>query len=53
MWDALNKEVERDASISNMIMRAKSPSKARTVLNSMIENEDSSMAKDRANINLE
>lgn len=42
VWSALNKAVERDTSILNTVMHAKSPYEAR------IEDEESSLAKDTA-----
>lgn len=53
VWSALNKAVKRDASISNMVMRVKSPPGAWTSLNSMMEDEDRSLVKGNATKNFE
>jgi len=47
-WNALNKAVERDSSISTMVMRTKPPSEASTLLRSMVESGDSDIACESA-----
>lgn len=42
---ALNKAVERDVTILDAVVRDKSPSEALTVLNRMVEDENSDFAK--------
>ena len=48
MWGALNKAVGRDRSISDIVMNAKSPSQAWTILTSMVEDQHSTHAKENA-----
>ena len=48
VWNALNKAVERDRSISTMVMRAKTPSDAWTLLKGMVESDDSDIACESA-----
>ena len=47
-WNALNKAVERDSSISSTVMRAKSPSDTWTLLKGMVESDDSDIACESA-----
>lgn len=48
VWDALNNAVERDRSISDIVMNSKAPSQAWIVLTSMIEDEHSNHARENA-----
>ena len=47
-WNALNKALERDSSLSNTVIRAKSPSDAWMFLKSMVEIDDSDTARESA-----
>ena len=48
MYGALNKAVEGDRSISDIVMNAKSPSQAWNILTSMVEDQKSNHAKEIA-----
>lgn len=53
VWSALNKVGENGLTISNVAIKAKSPSEAWEVQNSLIEDEDSDQARDDAKKNFE
>lgn len=44
----MNKAIGRDSSVSGMAMRAKSPSDAWTLLKSMVESDDSAIARENS-----
>ena len=53
VWSALTKAVEKDKVIADIVVGAKAPSEAWTILNSMIDDEDSEIAKEQAKTKFE
>ena len=53
VWSGLTKAVEKDyRTIADMVVKAKSPSAAWEMLNSMIEDDESEFARDEARMEL-
>ena len=48
VWSALTKFVEKDTTIANIVVGAKAPSEAWKILNSMVENDNSDIARELA-----
>ena len=46
VWSALTKAVEKDKTIADIVVRAKAPSEARKILNSMVEDYNSDRARE-------
>ena len=53
VWSALTKAVEKDKIIADIVVGAKAPSEAWTILNSMIDDEDGEIAKEQAKTKFE
>ena len=48
VWNGLTKAVEKDKSIADIVVRAKAPSEAWKILESMVEDDNSDRAKEQA-----
>ena len=53
VWNGLTKAVEKDETIADVVVGAKAPSEARKILKSMVEDDSSERAKERAKTNFE
>ena len=53
VWNGLTKAVEKDKSITDIVVRAKAPSEAWKILKSMVEDDSSDRAKEQAKKNFE